>query len=353
MAQPEILRERDAESFGPSLTAPAPDVLSQRHAVSADDLVSPRPEISVVVPAYGCESCLRALYERLTRTLGSLVSSYQLILVDDRSPQGDWKVIRELACSDARVFGVRLSRNFGQHHAIAAGLQFAEGRWVVVMDCDLQDPPEAIAALYAKAQEGYPVVFARRKNRKDAPTKRGLSTAFARFHSVVGGIDTDASIGNYSLISRRVVLQLRAFRERTRNYAMQVRWLGFSTACLDVEHSARYAGTTTYTLVRQLRHALATVLSQSTRPLYASAGFGFAIAGAAAAYAIHLTVRKLVYGVSVDGWTSLMVSLFFLFGVLFIILGVIGIYLGTIFLEIKGRPAFVVEQTTNERSEHE
>lgn len=310
-----------------------------------------RPEISIVVPVYGCESCLRALYERLTATLTTLVPSFEIILVDDRSPQSDWRVINELAEKDGRVRGIRLSRNFGQHHAIAAGLQYAEGNYAVVMDCDLQDPPEEIARLYQKAREGFAVVFSRRQNRKDTLQKRGASHAFSKLHGLMGGFKADSSIGNFSIIARKVVLELRAFRERTRNYPMQTHWLGFSTAYVDVEHAARHSGKSTYTLIKQLRHAVATVLSQSTRPLYASAALGLLMSVGAAGYAVHLVLRKFIYGVNVEGWTSVMVSLFFLFGVLIMNLGILGLYLGSIFLELKHRPAFVVEQTTFEPDE--
>jgi len=310
-----------------------------------------RPEISVVVPVYGCESCLRALYERLVTTLTALVPSFEIILVDDRSPQSDWRVICELAERDARVRGVRLCRNFGQHHAIAAGLEYAEGRYAVVMDCDLQDPPEEIARLYERAQEGFPVVFSRRRNRKDQLGKRGLSHAFSKVHGLLGGFEADSSIGNFSIISRKVVLKLRGFRERTRNYGMQVHWLGFSTAYVDIEHAARHSGKSTYTLAKQLRHAISTVLSQSTRPLYASAALGLLMSLGAGVYGLHLIVRKYIYGFGVEGWTSVMVSLFFLFGVLIMNLGILGLYLGSIFLELKHRPAFVVEQTTFEPDE--
>ena len=147
------------------------------------------------------------------------------------------------------------------------------------------------------------------------------------------------------------MLQLRAFRERTRNYGMQVHWLGFETAFVDVEHAARHSGKSTYTLAKQLRHAVTTVLSQSTRPLYASAALGLLMSLGAAAYGLQLIVRKFVYGFGVDGWASVMVSLFFLFGVLIMNLGILGLYLGSIFLELKHRPAFVVEQTTFEADE--
>ncbi|MDB4986308.1 MAG: glycosyltransferase [Myxococcaceae bacterium] len=305
----------------------------------------------MVVPVYGCESCLRALYDRLVATLTSITPNFEIILVDDRSPQLDWSVIMELAGLDARVRGVRLCRNFGQHYAIAAGLQVARGNWTVVMDCDLQDPPEEIARLYQTATAGHQVVFCRRMNRKDKAAKRGLSRAFTKVHSLLGGFEADSTVGNYSIISRKVVLQLRQFRERNRNYGMEVHWLGFATTYVDIEHAARHSGESTYTLAKQLRHALSTVLSQSTRPLYASAALGFVMALGAALYAVHLMFRKLAYDQGVEGWTSVMVSLFFLFGVLIMNLGVLGLYLGSVFLELKQRPSFVVEQTTFDATE--
>lgn len=316
------------------------------------ELTGARPHLSVVVPCYGCESCLRTLHAELSAVLSSLTPSFEIILVDDRSKQGDWKVISELAAVDPHVRGVRLNRNFGQHSAIAAGLSFAEGDWVVVMDCDLQDPPHEIARLYARAQEGFPVVFARRVNRKDSFFKRASSQFFNFVHSKLGGFAVDPSVGNYSLIARQVVLQLRQFRERNRNYGMHVGWLGYSTGFVDFEHGARHSGESTYTFGKQLSHALATVLAQSTRPLYAAAALGFFLSGSAAVYAVYLAGRRVFGQQIVEGWTSVMVSLFFLFGVLLMNMGVLGLYLGNVFLEVKGRPNFVVEETTFPLLEH-
>jgi glycosyltransferase involved in cell wall biosynthesis len=313
-------------------------------AASSD--TSTHPVISVVVPSYGCEECLEALHAAVVATLEPVVPCFELILVDDASKQRDWSVIGRLAARDPRVRGVRLARNFGQHYAIAAGLEYARGEWVVVMDCDLQDRPEELPRLYAKALEGYACVFARRGRRKDPSSKVALSRLFSWINGWLGGFEPDATVGNFSIVGRRVVRELRRFRERNRNYAMQVHWLGFPTAYLDVEHGARHAGETTYTLGRRLRHARETILSHSTKPLVLSAGLGLVMALGALGAALYLLVRKLTVGVSVEGWTSVMVSLFFLFGVLFLNLGVFGLYLGSIFLEMKGRPIFVVDETT-------
>jgi dolichol-phosphate mannosyltransferase len=193
---------------------------------------------------------------------------------------------------------------------------------------------------------GVPVVFARRLGRKVGLLKRFNSWAFAKVHAVLGGFKTDAAIGNYSVLARRVVLQLRQFKERTRNYGMHVGWLGFQTEFVDIESAARHSGESTYTLGKQLKHALSTILSQSTRPLYVSAGVGFFFSSSSALYALYLVGRKVMLGVSVEGWTSLMVGLFFLSGVMMVNMGVLGLYLGNVFLDVKGRPTFVVEETT-------
>jgi dolichol-phosphate mannosyltransferase len=307
-----------------------------------------RPLFSVVVPSYGCASCLSALYDGLVAALTPISPDFEIVLVEDHSPQGDWPAILGLAARDRRVRGVKLSRNFGQHNAIAAGLAYAGGEWIVVMDCDLQDRPEAIPQLYAKALEGFDCVFARRIDRQDPGVKVALSRLFSRIHGLFAGFKPDAAIGNFSVVSHRVARELRHFRERERNYAIQVHWLGFPTAYVDVSHGARHSGKSTYTLMRQLRHAIATVLTQSTRPLYASAIFGLTMAIGAGAAALYLVGRKLTTGFGVEGWTSVIVSVWFLFGVLFLNLGVIGLYLGSVFLQLKGLPPFVVERTTFE-----
>jgi dolichol-phosphate mannosyltransferase len=291
---------------------------------------------------------LQALTDELSASLTTISPSFELVLVDDRSPQSDWKVIQGLAANDPRVRGVRLARNFGQHQAIAAGLAHAEGEWVVVMDCDLQDPPRAIPELYAKAREGFHVVFARRRQRQDRWTKRLSSVIFARFHGWLGGFDVDPSIGNFSIISRQVVLELRKFTERNRTYGMMVGWLGFEPGFIDVQHGARFAGETSYTLRKQLAHAVGTILAHSTRPLYMSAIAGFVVSGTAALYGAYLVGRKLIGGIGVEGWTGIMVSLFFLSGVLMMNMGVLGLYLGNVFLDVKRRPGFVVETVTSE-----
>ena len=301
----------------------------------------------MVLPCYGTASCLEPLYEALKPALEQVSMAFEIVMVDDHSPQNDWEVISRLAERDPRVRGLKLTRNFGQHAAIAAGISEARGDYIVVMDADLQDRPEEIPKLYAKAQEGFDCVFARRQDRVDGFGKVMTAWLFHFVHGKLAGFKPDPRIGNFSLISRRVAAELRKFREERRNYGVQVSWLGFPTGFVDVTHGERHSGKSTYTFAKMTKHALSTILSQSTRPLVASAVFGLLMAIGAGIAACYLVIRKLTVGYGVEGWTSVIVSVWFLFGVLFLNMGILGLYLGSVFNEVKNRPPFVIESTTD------
>jgi dolichol-phosphate mannosyltransferase len=306
-----------------------------------------RPHLSVVVPTYCCHECLEELHRRLVASLSTITPDFEIVIVNDGSPQADWQVLRRIAEGDARIKAISLSRNFGQHYAIAAGLDHAEGDWVVVMDCDLQDAPEDIPRLYRRAQEGFDVVFARRLRKRFSRFKRLTSWAFSRFLGFLMGAQLDSSVANFSIISRQVALQLRTFKERNRTYALFVRWLGFEAGFIDVEHRDRFAGETTYSLGKMVGLATEAVISQSDKPLRLSIQFGAGVSAFAFAYGVYQLVRTLVWGIAVPGWTSVIVSLYFIGGLLFMNLGVVGLYVGKIFDETRRRPLYVVSHTVN------
>lgn len=303
--------------------------------------------ISIVVPVYRAEDCLRELYSRLVAVMGSISPNFELILVDDASPDRSWSVLKDLAEEDPRVKAVRMSRNFGQHYAITAGLDRACGDWVIVMDCDLQDRPEEIAALYQKAKEGYDAVFARRINRKDSWGKRLRSHLFARLMGWLIGAPFDGSLSNFSISSKRAVEAFRAYRERDRAFYLILRDIGYPLACLDVEHGARYAGETSYTWSKLFRFAAQVVVSSSTRPLHLSIRLGGVISSLSFLYAVYLVARYFLRDVGVPGWTSLAVLISFFFGLLFMQLGITGLYLGKTFEETKHRPLYHVSESRN------
>jgi glycosyltransferase involved in cell wall biosynthesis len=184
-------------------------------------------ELSVVIPVYACKGCLAQLHHRLLSTLDELDLEFELVFVEDGGDDGSWELLRDLAAEDPRALAIRLSRNFGQHAAITAGLAASTGRWVVVMDCDLEDPPEEIPRLYAKATEGYDIVLARRDRKRTSWIRKAMNRLYFRLLNLMTGASLDGSYGSFSIISRKVVEAFLQFRERDRHYLLVLHWLGF------------------------------------------------------------------------------------------------------------------------------
>lgn len=304
------------------------------------------PRLSVVIPVYRAEECLEELYRRLRAALEPDLSDFEILLVEDAGGDRSWAIIQELSKKDPRVKGIQFSRNFGQHYGITAGLDHCDGDWTVVMDCDLQDRPEDIPRLYQKAQEGFDVVLAKRVHRDDNPPKIFTSQFFYKVFSYLSDIDYDKDVGNFRILSRKVVKNLRLMRERLRFFGGLVNWLGFSVASIDVRHDARYKGKTTYTFKKLLKLAGDAIIDYSDKPLRLSVKFGFLMSGAAFCYGVYLLARAFLIGSPVMGWSSLIVSLYFLGGIIIAILGVIGVYLGKTFDETKRRPLYVIADST-------
>jgi len=304
--------------------------------------------ISIVVPVYGCCKSLNSLYERLNKTLHTMTNDFEVIMVNDASPDNAWESIKELAKKDARVKGINLSRNFGQHKAITAGLDYTSGDWVVVMDCDLQDQPEEIVKLYNKAQEGYDIVFGRRAERKDSFLKQLGSKLFYKVYDYFTDANTDNTIANFSIISKKVLNTLKTMKEQNRTYPLFVHWTGFKRTEVNVEHSSRDDGKSSYTLNKLVILAIDSIVSQSNKPLKLSIKFGFSIALLSLLYGSWLVLKYFAFSIPVEGWTSVIVSIYFIGGLLFANMGILGLYIGKIFDETKNRPIYIVQETTFE-----
>lgn len=305
-------------------------------------------DISVVVPVYGCRAAIPELHRRLCESLETIANTFEIILVDDCCPQNSWEEIQKVCEQDSRVVGIHLSRNFGQIRAITAGLDKSRGDWVVVMDCDLQDRPEAIPELYAKAQEGYDVVFARREGRKDSAITKFLSRCFYKVYDYFTEGTFDSSICNFS-ISRRIVIDSYCrMREQNRAYTMFIRWLGFRETAIDMSADERYEGKSSYNMRRKLKMAFEIITSQSNKPLFFSIKVGFAIAVIALLYIIYLILRYLIVGDVLLGWTSTIASVYLMGGIILAAVGVVGIYVGNIFNETKNRPLYVIAECIND-----
>jgi dolichol-phosphate mannosyltransferase len=307
--------------------------------------------ISVVIPIYGNELFIDELYSRLTANLSAITGDFEIIFVDDGSPDNSWKLIAGNAEKDRRVKGIRFSRNFGQHFAITAGLANCAGDWVVVMDGDLQDRPEEIINLYHKALEGYEVVFARRLVRKDTLYRKLCSGMFYKFFDLLAGTKTDAAVANFGIYSRDVIDSFNKMREHSRLFPLFVHWLGFNTAYIDVEHAERSAGKSAYTFGKKLDLALDTIISMSNKPLKISVKLGLLLSFLSFLYGGFIIMKYLLWGVPVMGWTSLMVSLYFIGGLLLSTLGVLGIYIGKIFDEVKNRPLYIIAEKVGDENE--
>lgn len=305
------------------------------------------PHISVVIPFYNCADCIDELYRRLVSSLEPVTEQFELIMVNDASPQKDWEIISQLAAQDSRVVGLNLSRNFGQHQAITAGLEAVRGDWVVVMDGDLQDQPEEILKLYKKACEGFDVVFARRQVRHDNIIKKATSYLFAKVFDYFANTRSDSSIANFSIVSMQVAKNVVALREHNRFYPHFIRWVGYKQAYVDVEHAPRFKGDSSYNFSRRFDLAMDVIVAFSNKPLKFSIKFGFLLALLSLLFGAYIMTRYFVYGSTVEGWTTLTVSLYFIGGMLFANLGLLGLYLGKVFDEAKNRPLYIIKESLN------
>jgi polyisoprenyl-phosphate glycosyltransferase len=304
------------------------------------------PTLSVVVPVYGCGPCIRHLHKRLATTLCEMGVSHEIILVDDRAEDGSWGEIERLAELDGSVRGILLSRNFGQHAAITAGLHYARGARVAVIDCDLEDSPEDIPRLYAKAVEGYDVVIGRRTRNKPLSLPRRLLRSLYYW-----GLRTFADaravgeFGTLSVLSRKSVDAFLQLRDCDRPYVLLLLWLGFKQAIVDYEPMPRFEGRSSYSFGRLLRLAFDGVFFQTTFLLRWVIYLGFIFALLGGALALYLIYSRITGHVD-PGWTGIVVGMLVQGGVIILCTGVAGLYVGKVLEQSRGRPLFVVDHFT-------
>lgn len=309
-------------------------------------------KMSVVIPVYGCKNAVPELYRRLTDSVSQITDDYELIMVNDHCPQNSWEIIEELCKRDTRVKGIELSRNFGQMKAILAGLDYASGDWIVVMDCDLQDRPEEISRLYQRALEGYDVVFARRKKRKDGWLKVFLANIFYKIYEFATDGNYDGAVCNFSVVKKDVIDSYCRMREYHRGYVMYIKWLGYRQTVVDVEHDERYEGKSSYNIKKRMNMAIELLTSQSDRVLRLFAELGIIMSFIALLVIIGLVVYKCIANVSI-GWTSLIATIVLVGGIIISVIGVVGIYIGNIFMQTKNRPLYIIREILNNDGEDE
>lgn len=305
------------------------------------------PRFSVVVPVHNEELNINELTNRLLDVMSKVGQTFEILIIDDGSEDNTWNTLLEICEINKKVKAIRLSRNFGQHHAITAGLHTCKGDWVVVMDGDLQDRPEVIPQLIEESNKGFDVVFVNRINRPERMYYKILQRIFYFTLKFLSGVDFNHSQANFSIISRKVVIYFNQFPEQARFYGSTIKWLGFKQSSVSADHGTRFKGRPAYTLKSRFRLASDVILSFSEKPLIISIKVGFIMSIASLATFIWIVIAKLIWGYKILGWASLIASIFLSSGIIIFVLGILGIYIGRIFKEVKNRPLYVVDESSN------
>jgi glycosyltransferase involved in cell wall biosynthesis len=302
--------------------------------------------ITVVVPVLNEESLVEELIRRIDISLKKETQNYKILVIDDGSTDNTWIKILNSKKVIPNVFGIKLSRNFGQHYAISAGLAHCNSDWVVVMDGDLQDRPEVIPKLLDKAKEGYEIVFVNRENRPEGFIYKMAQRFFYALLNALSGLKLDSRQANFSIISKKVVDNFNRYSETTRFYASTIKWLGFRRAEIFADHGTRFNGISSYTINKRIQLARDIILSFSERPLKFAISLGVVFSGISLLFTLKLIWTALRQGFEVLGWASVIISITFFSGIILIVLGIIGLYLAKISTEVKNRPLYIISEKT-------
>lgn len=302
------------------------------------------PKLSIVSPVYQSEATLELLVSEIKKVMNSMKVSYEIILVDDRSKDNSWSILQSISKKNVGVTAVRLSRNFGQHPAIMAGLSMSKGDWVVVLDCDLQDQPKEIIKLYEKAIEGYDVVLAKRVDRQDSFFKKTSSYIFSKSYKIFTDIHYDHEIANFGIYRKKVISSILEISDYIKFFPLFVKFVGFNVTSLEVEHANREGGESSYSFSKLISLAFNTIISFSNKPLKLFVKFGLLISILSFLVGVYYMILAFTGKIEVLGFSSIIISIWFLSGVIITTVGVCGIYLGKIFDQTKNRPVYIIDE---------
>ncbi|MGE0560788.1 MAG: glycosyltransferase family 2 protein [Flavobacteriales bacterium] len=303
--------------------------------------------ISIVSPVYRAENLVDKLVDRIVASVSQITDSFEIILVEDCGPDNSWQKIVENGKKNPKVKGIKLSRNYGQQHAIQAGLDASKGEYVITMDCDLQDKPEEIIKLYNKAKEGYEIVCASRQNRQDDFLKKILSRIFYSTLGYLTETKQDRTVANFVCYHRKAVDALALVKDHNRYYPMLQQLIGFNYTKVEIEHAEREDGKSSYSFKKRLRLAMDTILTFSDKPLRLSVKFGVLLSIVSILAAIFMVILYIFSNVIVPGWSSILLLLSFLSGTIISVLGMVGLYVGRTFESVKQRPTYIINEKIN------
>jgi glycosyltransferase involved in cell wall biosynthesis len=300
--------------------------------------------LSIVVPVYNESKLISELVNRISTNAKGVTEDFEIILVDDGSVDGTWEIIRDQKKIEKKLKGLKFSRNFGQHHAISAGLDLAEGEWIIVMDGDLQDRPEVIKDLYQKAQEGFDIVFVSRKNRPESILYKIAQRIFYFLLRQLSGINFNFKQANFSIIHKRVAESYNQFSEVNRFYGSTILWLGYKRGTIFADHGTRFSGRPAYTIRKRFKLALEILISSSTRPMHGAIIFGLVFIFLSAIQVLWLIMQTSLYEINVDSWRYIFVTIIFVGGIILMNLGIFGLYLSQMHFQIKKRPMYIIDK---------
>ena len=300
--------------------------------------------MSIVSPVYRAEKILPILASEINLVMERIGEDYEIILVDDRSPDNSWEVMKVLSSQNPKIKSIRLSRNFGQHSAIFAGLTKTKGDWVVVMDCDMQDQPKEIAKLYKKALEGYDIVLGQRENRKDKFLKKLSSKLFYKVFNYLSGGQFNNEIGNFGIYKKKVIDSILNINDYIKFFPLFINWVGFKSTSIPIEHSSREEGKSSYSISRLLKLAFNVIISFSDKPLRLFINFGLGISILSFILGIYYLYLAVTHRITQPGFSSLILSIWFLSGIIISCIGIVGVYLGKTFDQTKNRPTFIIDE---------
>lgn len=304
------------------------------------------PYISVISPVYRAEGIIDELVNQVTNSLSDLTESYEIILVEDGGPDNSWSKIKANCKKNKNVKGFKLSRNFGQHYAITAGIEQSKGNYIIIMDCDLQDDPKSFKSIIDKLKEGNEVVFTKRKKRNHSFRKKQLSRLYNFVIRVIGDKKYDIDVGSMLGASRKACDEYLKLKDKDRLYVQLFKWIGFKNCNIEVPHNPRFEGESSYTFLKMLSLALQGITSHSTKLLKLSIYAGFFIAFFA--FLVGITIIILYFAIGFyPGWPSLFVTIAFATGLILMSNGIIGIYIGKMFEQSKDRPLYIIEEKLN------
>ncbi|MCF0195773.1 MAG: glycosyltransferase family 2 protein [Bacteroidaceae bacterium] len=303
--------------------------------------------ISVVSPVYKGEKMLTNLVNRIEAAVETFTDDYEIVLVNDCSPDDSWTKICEICAQDKRVKAVNLSRNFGQQYAITAGLSVTKGQKIVVIDCDLQNRPEEIPHLYQKALEGYDTVFSQRIGKPDSYMKRLSSKIFNKVFSFLSDTHQDDSVAEFGLYDRKVIDAVLSMGDSILYFPIQVQWVGFRIGYLPAKMDEREEGTSGYDLYKLMKLATDTMIGFSDKPLKLMLRFGLFIIILSLVLIMYYLYRYVFGHETISGFTTLVMSIWLIGGIVISLLGITGLYIGKIFDRVKGRPTYIIKETLN------